>query len=1850
MIWHHRTDDRSKPVPDRRRNRSRIVSHDQPREKKTRPLSATRSRRRRSELRSAALHQAGPEALEARALLTFIPLPAAQLSVAESAFSITPFSTVVAKFQGNPGDFYLGSIDWGDGTVDPNAFAFPEAGSPSTFDVFSSSGHTYFEEGLYSIKAGVADLSSGNPADGGVTTNTALVSDAPLALTSVNPIVGTEGLLQTFTLATFNDPDTGPPTGPNPNSPTDYSATVNWGDGTPITQATIVSLGGGNYAVQAPHTYADEIALAAGKKATVVITDTEGENPPQGTRASVTATPTVQVNDAPISVAAPSPPPATFVEGSTSAGIVGILTDSNPNAPASDFAAPGGSVSINWGDSTPTTPGFLQPLGGGKFNIFGFHAYAEEGNKIVTVTAVDTGGAPQASVSYTLNVKDAAFSAIGQSLSSTEGLTSTPLVAVITDNNPNGTASDFSGTINFGDGTGVLPFGPGSVTVVGHTTTSTTLNVLIAHTFAEEGLLTGTIVINDVGGAPTQTVNFLSNVADAALSATASQPVITATEGQVKTSELATFTDADPAGNPAVDYKASIDWGDGTAIDTTTATFTKDGGGVIHVSGTHSYLEEGKYRAVITITDTDGPTGSTTVPRSSVAVANTVTVADAPLAVAPGSPTAIAATEGQPLSQIIIAKFSDTDPNELEPGDLANLEYTVSVNWGDGTAIDNSAVIVQTGLPGSPYNILGSNHIYPNEGTFQVTITVQDVGGAPPLVINTTANVGEAPLVPTTPPAPTITVPEGQNFSGVVASFINADPFEPPAEQVYTLLSIDWGDGNVTGGSIVPNGTGGFNVLGSHTYAEENAAGYTISVKVKESVEADSTASTLTNKAIVPDAPITVNPLTISATEGLVLTNATVATFTDGDLLNINPGDYSISINWGDGSPTTAGTAVFDGAGLWHVVGTHTYAEEGVYAPNPFTGTGGILVSVIDTDGGPTNAPGRASGSTASTALVGDAPLTPQPVRFTNDSVTGAVITEGKPFVAVVGQFSDANPGGDLGDFFATINWGDGTGTSQGIVSQPGGPGTSFIVSSNHSYTEDGVFAVQIFVGDIGGSTTIVNSTAVVADAALSNTPAGTTANPLTGAEGATFSGPIATLTDGDPNAVSGDFSVTINWGDGTPASSGSFTQIGVGKFIVSGNHLYAEDGLFTIAYTITDTDGHLSAPPAVPRSTTSGSSAIQVLDAPLFNIGVATPPAANEGASTGLLTLAKFGDTDPGAQTGDYSAVINWGDGSPTTTGTIGGTALSGFTVSGSHTYAEEKASGYTVTVSITDDDHHLGGAPAVPRATLTATTTVVVNDAPLTATPVAPIAFTEGLALTNVTVANFSDADLLNTNAGDYVASINWGDGTAGNGIVTQTGTGTWTVMGSHTYKEEGSFPIVVTITDTDGLNVPVGPRATTVASEMANVADAALVDKTPIQTLAATEGGLFSGTVAQFTDNDPGGNTFDYIATINWGDGTPTVTGVPAVLLTNGNFGINGSHSYAEEGLRTVTVQIFDTDGGSTTGRVSVTTTNTKINVADAAISIVSTPFSLPGAPEGFATSNVPLAVFKDANAAAPVTDFLPVSAGGEGGSVVVNWGDGTALQTLPASSIQSAGGGFFIVRGTHTYAEDGVFKVDVTVTDGGGAPPVSLSTSTGRDTITVPDAPLSPLPPSGSQPAGNPQHITTSQNIVTGPVLIGTFVDADPGAQVGDYSGVINWGDGSSPDTTATFGPGLAPGSFNVFGTHTFTTFGVFSVSVVITDTDGHLGSTPAVPRAMTTLSGTVVTVNAAQQAAQQQSAQGFVAPTPTASMSAASSPMAQSSSQGSVFDQALSSLVNQSAPMGSSETVSIVSLKKKLSQS
>src|SRR5262249_54642425 len=146
----------------------------------------------------------------------------------------------------------------------------------------------------------------------------------------------------------------------------------------------------------------------------------------------------------------------------------------------------------------------------------------------------------------------------------------------------------------------------------------------------------------------------------------------------------------------------------------------------------------------------------------------------------------------------------------------------------------------------------------------------------------------------------------------------------------------------------------------------------------------------------------------------------------------------------------------------------------------------------------------------------------------------------------------------------ATITWGDGTPASAGTVIQPGGTGTALLVNGGHKNAEEGLFTVSVNITDKGGSTASPSSTATLGDAAL--TPTGTVITKTAFGDHT-----VATFTDANPTASTSDFTATINWGDGTPSTSGTITQpggTGTTLQVQGGSHTYP-DGTFSFPVTV---------------------------------------------------------------------------------------------------------------------------------------------------------------------------------------------------------------------------------------------------------------------------------------------------------------------------------------------------------------------------------------------------------------------------------------------------------------------------------------------------------------------------------------------------------------------------------------------------------------------------------------------------------------------------------------------------------
>ncbi len=196
---------------------------------------------------------------------------AVQLTVTGIALSATkgvpfsgPIATVTDAIASDSASALTAMIDWGDSTTSRGTIT----GSSGTFEVTAD--HTFSVPGIGTVTIVVRDATTGAMA-----TTTAGVSVAPLLTVSGGPITATAGLPLTGVVANLTD-------GLVSDTPTALSASINWGDGSGATFASI-SGQSGNFTVDATHTY----AAAGPYTATVAVSDTI---PGNGTSATLMVT------------------------------------------------------------------------------------------------------------------------------------------------------------------------------------------------------------------------------------------------------------------------------------------------------------------------------------------------------------------------------------------------------------------------------------------------------------------------------------------------------------------------------------------------------------------------------------------------------------------------------------------------------------------------------------------------------------------------------------------------------------------------------------------------------------------------------------------------------------------------------------------------------------------------------------------------------------------------------------------------------------------------------------------------------------------------------------------------------------------------------------------------------------------------------------------------------------------------------------------------------------------------------------------------------------------------------------------------------------------------------------------------------------------------------------------------------------------------------------------------------------------------------------------------------------------------------------------------------------------------
>ncbi|HLJ94596.1 MAG TPA: hypothetical protein VKU02_15525, partial [Gemmataceae bacterium] len=1073
--------------------------------------------------------------------------------------------------------------------------------------------------------------------------------------------------------------------------------------------------------------------------------------------------------------------------------------------------------------------------------------------------------------------------------------------------------------------------------------------------------------------------------------------------------------------------------------------------------------------------DHGGPISITVVEFNVPSNAVPFTVTEAPI-LAKGAFT----FSGPSLTNVTVATFTDTGGPEFP------FDYSALINWGDGTT---SSGTISGPDQNGVFSVI-SSHTYNTLNPYMISVTITHET-APPVTVTDFVNT----MSPTG--GFVITGVEGQPLNNVIVATFTSPT--PNIQAGNFSASINWGDGTTSPGTITgPDQNGVFTVTGSHTYKEEgnpfHGGPFIVTVMIMQN---GGFPITVTDTSNIAEAPLAATGgFILAGVQGQPITNAVVATFIDtgGPENPLDPGDYTATINWGDGSSSPGTISGPDQNGVFTVSGGHSYASQGTFT---------ITTTIVHESAPPVTA--------TSTAVI--AAVSPTG-GFT---LTGV---EGQPLNNVIVATFTAAGNHQASDFSATINWGDGT-SSAGTIVGPNGNGV-FTVLGSHTYTEESKsvhgapFTITVTISDGAPPSVTTTSTANIAEAPL----AATGGFSINGMEGQLLNNvAVATFIDtgGPENPLDpGDYSATISWGDGSSSTGTIKGPDQNGVFTVCGSHTYAEDGEgeqdLVDAFPITVTITHELAPPVTVTSTAHISEEAEIVSAQggFVITGKELQPLNN-------VVVAVF--TGDGGETAKaFKATINWGDGT-SSAGTITGPDQNGvFTVLGSHTYAEEgeveqdQVDVFPLTITISDGT----------SVTVTSTANIAEEADIVSAQGGFVINGRELKPLTNVVVATFSgDGD---ENVSQFKATINWGDGTSSAGTIAGPDqNGVFTVLGSHTYAEEGEieqdqvdvFPLTITISD--GVSATVTSAAN--IAEEADIISAQggfVINGRELQPLTNVVVATFSG------DGDEAASQFT--ATINWGDGTSSA-GTIKGPDQNGVFTVCGTHTYAEDGENEVDLVDPFTVTVTISNSTTVTVTSTA-NIAEEAEIVSAQGGFVANGVEGQPLTNVVVATF--------------TSDGGETASAfhaTINWGDGTSS----AGTIKGPDkNGLFTVCGTHTYTEEGNSfhggppTITVTITDG--------TSITVTSTANIAEAPLA---------ATGGFSITGMQFQQINNVVVATFIDTggpENASDPGDYTATIKWGDGTAT-AGAISGPDLN-GVFTVAGSHVYGGQGTFTITVTI----------------------------------------------------------------------------------------------------
>jgi len=707
---------------------------------------------------------------------------------------------------------------------------------------------------------------------------------------------------------------------------------------------------------------------------------------------------------------------------------------------------------------------------------------------------------------------------------------------------------------------------------------------------------------------------------------------------------------------------------------------------------------------------------------------------------------------GSPTVSVLLQHDPNAPPNELpvaNPGGPYNGTVDVAVQFDGSASSDPDGTIASYSWDfGNGTTDTGATPTatYTEAGTFDVTLTVTDDAGATNTVSTTVEIVAAVNESPVANP--------GGPYNGTVDTAVQFDG-SASSDPDGTIASYDWDFGN---------GTTGTGATPTATYTEAGTFDVTLTV----TDDAGATNSVTTTVEIVAAA----NESPVANPGGPYNGTVDVAVQFDGSASS-DPDGTIASYSWDFGNGTT-GTGATP---------TATYTEAGTFD---------VTLTVTD-DAGATN-------SVTTTVEI---------VAAANES---PVANPGGPYNGTVGtavQF-DGSASSDPDGSIASYSWDFGNGTT----------GTGATPSA--TYTEAGTFNVTLTVTDDAGATNSVTTTVVIV-AAANESPVANPGGPYNATVGTAvqFNGAASSDSDGTIASYSWDF------GNGTTGTGATPTAT------------YAEAGTFNVTLTVTDNDGATNSasttvvivaaanesPVANPGGPYNGAvgAAVQFngaassdsdgtiasyswdfgngttgtgatptatyAEAGTFNVTltVTDNDGATSSASTTVVITAVVINQPPvansgGPYDGTVGAAVQFdGSASSDPDGTIAsyswdfGNGTTGTGENPTATYTEEGT--FDVTLTVTDN------VGATNSMSTTVEIAAVDNQLPI-ANPGGPYKGTVDII---VLFNGFFSSD-----PDGRIVSYSWdfGDGSVGEGVTP-----------IHTYTEEGTYDVMLTVTDDDG-----------------------------------------------------------------------------------------------------------------------------------------------------------------------------------------------------------------------------------------------------------------------------------------------------------------------------------------------------------------------------------------------------------------------------------------------------------------